>query len=243
MLDQALLESLPSDPEEAFAVFEAQLRSKVPNEEDFGEYNAQREHDAERERKVKEYILAIGAFVELYEIDMGVDFQDLLEKRGGSFLREFEEASSKIIFFANKCALKNAQSIKRGTTCIYVIEEASKVKIRKYLDSIRGIITEADLTDNKKEALFRKLNAFAHEVDRDRTRMEAFAAMYINVKSEASDIVELAENLEKVWKTVAKGGKELWKALPKIKVSGYIEAPQQKLEDHSVVSNDDEISF
>jgi len=243
MLDQNLLESLPPAPEDAFAIFEANLRQKVPDREDFGHYNEQREHDAERERKVKEYILAIGAFVELYEIDVGVDFDELLSQRGETFLRTFEEASSKIIFFSNKCALKNAQSIKRGTTCIYVLEEASKIKIRKYLDKIREIITSADLTDNKKDALFNKLNAFALEVDRDRTRMEAFTSMYVSVKAEAAEIVELIENIEKVWKTVAKGGKELWKALPKIKVNGHLAAPAKKLEDHSKISLDDEIPF
>lgn len=243
MLNQKLLESLPSAPEDAFAIFEAQLRQEVPIREDFQDYNEQREHDADRERKIKEYILAIGAFVELYEIDVGVSFEALLDERGDSFLRAFEEASTKIIFFSNKCAIKNAQSIKRGTSCIYVLDEASKIKIRKQLDKIREIITEADLTDNKKDALFRKLNAFALEIDRDRTRMEAFAAMYVSVKAEASEIVELAENIEKVWKTVAKGGKELWKSLPNIKINGHLSAPPKKLEDHTEVSLDDEIPF
>lgn len=243
MIDQNLLESLPSDPEEAFAIFEAKVRGEVPDHQEWDNSYEQRQYDAERLRKVKEYILAVSAYLDLYEIDIGVNFEELLSERGNDFFRAFEEASSKVIFFSNKCAIKHSQKLKRGTTCIYVIEPASKIRIHKAIDKIREIITEADLSDLKKESLFGKLNAFAFEVDRDRTRLESFAAMYVSVKGEAKEIAGLSENIDKIWQAIARGGKELWKALPKITVKHHLEAPQKKIENQSQFDLDDEIPF
>lgn len=135
---------------------------------------------------------------------------------------------------------------KAGTTCIYVLDSAAKSKLHKYINKIREIIADADLTDSKREAFASKLNAFAEEVDRDRTKIEAFAAFYAGAKTELKDLTDLSDKLEKIWEIVGKG-KELWKALPKPKITGYLEKPLDKIEDHSKSKEsfelDDEIPF
>ena len=179
MIDDDLLESLPSDPEEAFSIFERKMREK-------------------------------------------------LVKKPEYFENSNEEADFK----------------KAGSTCIYVLESGAKTKIHKYISKIRKVIADTDLTDWKREALSNKLNAFALEIDKDRTRLEALASLYVLAKKEAQEIKPISEQIEKIWDAVSKGGEELWKALPKPKIKGYLEKPQEKIEGPKENFDlDDEIPF
>ncbi|WP_416879497.1 hypothetical protein [Litorimonas sp.] len=246
MFDQDLLESLPSDPEDAFGVFEATIRARIPAIQEFQEHYDQRSFDLERTRITRDYILALAAFAEVYNFNMGVNFEELMTLEDASFDREFKIASAKIQYFSNKCAIQLAQRKKKGTTCIYVLEEKSKLKIQQYIEGIRELILSADLTDLKKEALLTKLNSFSLEVDKDRTRIEALASFYVLAKSEAKELIGISDKVEKIWVAVSKG-KELWKALPSIEITARLNAPQKKIEDKSTPTEnfdlDDEIPF
>jgi len=247
MFSQELLESLPNDPEDAFGVFEMEIRSKIPPIKELNDHDEQRSYDLGRAQFAKEYVLALAAFVSAYDFDIGVDFDELMQLGDYSFINKFEEASNKIKFFSNKCAIKLAQRKKSGTTCIYVLEDAAKIKIQKFIGKIREIILKADLTDMKKDALVKRLNAFGLEVDKDRTSLEAYTALYVATKKELKEVKEIIEPLEKIWSTVASGGKELWKALPTITIKGFLNEPPKKIEDKSKFSEnfqlDDEIPF
>ncbi len=57
----------------------------------------------------------------------------------------------------------------------------TREKIRDLITKIKLTIESIDLPLPRKEALMTKLNAFAAEVDRDRTRLEAFGALMLEV--------------------------------------------------------------
>lgn len=137
------------------------------------EQDDQRSFDFERAIHTKEYVLALAAFADVHKFDIGVNFNELMEYDGYEFINAFEIASSKIKFFSNKCAFKFSQRMKSGSTSIYVLEESSKTVIHKYLNKVRVIISKADLTPLQKYSLASKLNAFALEVDKDRSKLEA----------------------------------------------------------------------
>jgi hypothetical protein len=59
------------------------------------------------------------------------------------------------------------------------LEPATREKIRELINKIKLTIEGIELPLPRKEALMAKLNAFAAEVDRDRTRLEAFGALMI----------------------------------------------------------------
>jgi len=248
MIDDELLESLPSDPEEAFAVFESKMRKKlVKKPEYFDNQRDEADFDAAREENAREYFTAVAAFLDIYGFQVAVDFDELFGSEGQYFWNLHKIATQKIQFFAMQCALKRNQKKKAGSTCIYVLESGAKTKIHKYIGKIREIIIETDLTDWKREALSNKLNSFALEIDRDRTRLEALASLYVLAKKEAQELKPISDQIEKIWDAVSKGGEELWKALPKPKINGYLEKPQGKIEDHSKPKEnfdlDDEIPF
>jgi hypothetical protein len=59
------------------------------------------------------------------------------------------------------------------------LEPATREKIRELINKIKLTIEGIELPLPRKEALMAKLNAFTAEVDRDRTRLEAFGALMI----------------------------------------------------------------
>jgi hypothetical protein len=69
------------------------------------------------------------------------------------------------------------------------LEPATREKIRELINKIKLTIEGIDLPLPRKEALMAKLNAFAAEVDRDRTQFQAFAALII----EATDVTAKVE--------------------------------------------------
>ena len=248
MIDDELLESLPSDPEEAFAVFEREMRTNLLKKpEHFNNQNDEADFNAAREENAREYFTAVAAFLDIYGFQVAVDFDELFGSEGEYFWRFYNVATQKIQYFAIKCALKRDQKKKAGSTCIYVLDSGAKTKIHKYISKIRQIINDTDLTDWKREALSNKLNSFALEIDKDRTRLESLASLYILAKKEAQEFKPISDQIEKIWDAVSKGGEELWKALPKPKINGYIEKSQGKIEDHSKLKEtfdlDDEIPF
>jgi hypothetical protein len=68
------------------------------------------------------------------------------------------------------------------------LEPATREKIRELINKIKLTIESIDLPLPRKEALMAKLNAFATEVDRDRTRLEAFGALIIEVADGAAKV-------------------------------------------------------
>ena len=69
------------------------------------------------------------------------------------------------------------------------LDVSSRDKIRSLINKIKLTIDAMDIVVARRESLLDKLNAFATEVDRDRTRFEAFAALVI----ETTDTVAKVE--------------------------------------------------
>jgi hypothetical protein len=243
VLSQAILDSLPSDPEDAFSILEMKLRKGIPLEESQGNYEDQRRHDQLIDELRRQYTITLGAFAKLHGLEIGVDFDELLLLEGSDFDRAFTAASYKIQFFSSMSAFKLDSKRKAGSTCIYVLTDAAKARIRKQISSIKDLIDAAEITDGKRDALFEKLNAFANEVDKDRTRLESLTSAYVAVKSEAKALATVVEPIEKVFDLVSSGGKELWKCLPQVKITARLEAPQKKIEVRKDFDLDDEIPF
>ena len=57
----------------------------------------------------------------------------------------------------------------------------TKAKIHHFIEQIRAIIENADPPEPKKDSLYTKLNAFALEVDKNRTNLQSGMAIYIAV--------------------------------------------------------------
>lgn len=76
-----------------------------------------------------------------------------------------------------KIKVRHAQRVRKASVHL---EGDTREKIREFINKIKLTIEAIDIPLPRKEALMNKLNAFAAEVDKDRTRFEAFAALMID---------------------------------------------------------------
>ena len=87
------------------------------------------------------------------------------------------------------------------------LNATEKGKLRHFIEQIKDTVENSLLSTAKKEAIFKKLAALALEIDRDRTRFEAFADV-------VSDLAHVSRNL-------ADGAEPWWKwAKPMFEILG-----------------------
>lgn len=76
---------------------------------------------------------------------------------------------------------------------------SEKEKLRHYVAQIKTVIDNSSLSNDKKEELYNKINAFLAEVDRNRTRFEVYSDLAIAVARTGG---EMAKELEPVTRLI-----------------------------------------
>ena len=180
MIDEEFYFSLPDDPEEAFPIYEEHIRKVA-----FGNEWEEREND-DMERL---YINLILVFVVEHDINIGMSHE--IPESGAEFWQYYKELQQRVNFCSARFSIQRLSRAKAGTSAIYVLSPPLKTEIHHYLGLIRDLVAEAELSPQKRDALAAKLNAFAEEVDRDRTRLEALAAAWVWTKREIKDGVDV----------------------------------------------------
>lgn len=233
---------LPDDPEEAFAVLQRREYQKLEhswenNEGGGGWY---------RERK---YVDTLVAFDEVHSLRLLTAYREppANDTRFADFFQDFRrhaEITSQMI------RIEAARRHKTGATNVVVLDAPAREAIHKFIEAIREKLNELSLSENKREALFDKLNDFAAEVDRNRTRTESFYAFVVDAGRLARDLdaelkpfKELKQTIDRALDWLDKAKK--WKdALPPWSERKKIEAPPRQLPGpKSGSSLDDDIPF
>jgi hypothetical protein len=133
-------------------------------------------------------------------------------------------------------------------------DSSTKVKIHHYVAQIRNIIAECDLTERKKNSLYAKINAFAADVDRARTRFDSAMSMLIDLADVARHGTEAVQPLTDFVNSItalfgaAKSSEPDATQLPKPEELKRIEGPKPtEVDQNSPVTPssdlDDEIPF
>ena len=239
MINDEILLALPDDPEEAFGVLYQQLLAKLAQDEyeyqqaQFSAFNA---HEAR-----EDIIITLFAFTDAHGID--IELSRDVPSSTDKFMLYFREVANITRYHITKASVKRAARTKSSTSGTYLLPPAVKVEIRFYLDQIREIISQSELSDMKRTALTMKLNAFATEVDRDKTRLEALASAIVWTRKEitegAKGLEPLVEKLEKMFNTFAKATEFM--RLPSPSEKKELPAPQKRIEDKRDV--DEEVTF
>lgn len=93
-----------------------------------------------------------------------------------------------------KIAARLSISARRKQNVVSIILDPDfKTKIGGHLTAIRNVIKDADVSESKRDAIYRRIAALQEEVDRDRTRTEGVVALWLDV---ASAISRGAKNLD-----------------------------------------------
>lgn len=230
MIDEDFFISLPDDPEHAFPLYEAHIR-EILGERD--------ENGWEWERQ---YVQYIKAFMLEYDFEIpNLPDLDPTDENFAYFYRQFSDA---VGVKAKKANLSRLRSVRLGVSPSYILSPADKMTIHHYVDRIRSLIAEATLTPQKRDALVNRLNAFAVEVDRDRTRLDALTSIYVFAKREAKEELKpVFDQIEKIMEIFERAGE--WLGLPSKDEKKQLPAPPKRIEGPKKreFDLDDEIPF
>jgi hypothetical protein len=199
---------LPDDPEEAFAALH---RRKYKELEEIWE----RQRDGSGWYIERRYVDTLIAFDEVHDLGILTAFRDP-PHADGEFADFFQDFRRHVEINAQKLLMEAARRVKVGAQQIVVLDAAARQAIHALVNAIRERLNELTLPEAKRESLFNKLNQFAAEVDRNRTRPEAFYAFAIEAARAAREVNDelqpLQQTIDRVFDWLDKA-KKLWDAL------------------------------
>ena len=141
--------------------------------------------------------------------------------------------------------MEAARRLKTGAQNVIVLDATTRETIHSLINAIRDKLNALSLPENKRESLFTKLNAFAAEVDRNRTRTEAFYAFAVETARTArevkAELQPIQQTIDRVFDWIEKA-KRLADAFPPWAERKKIEGPTKRLP-RPQQELDDEIPF
>lgn len=214
---------LPDDPELAFSVLHRRKYSaleKIWNDHEYRGWHQERR-----------FVDTLVAFDEVHQLGIleayrsapttDSEFADFFQQ----FRRHAEVASQKIMMEA-------ARRIKADADNVIVLDAAARQAIHTLINAIREKLNGLTLPEDKRESLFNKLNAFAAEVDRNRTRPQAFYAFAIETARTAKEVNNelkpIQQTIDRVFDWIEKARK-LKDVLPPWAERKRVQGPMKRL--------------
>lgn len=233
--------SLPSDPDEAFIVFQKQK---------FAELQQVWEADYNGWQHERTYVNAIFAFDEVYQLgvlkDYGVPPSE--DERFSQYFQVFRAEIEKIVL---KFQLERVRRAKGNKGAIVKLDDAARTAIRALITALREKLDALELTESKRRELVSKLNVFASEVEQNLSRTEAFNSFVVGLTRTASaaakEFKPLMDTVNRVLDQIDRA-QDWVESLPPWTERKKIEGPQKKIEgprkdDFKSQDLDDEIPF
>lgn len=212
--DEEIYAELPDDPEEAFLRLEKHFR-----EQSEAKLKRANEHDNVNQYYV-EYISKVVAAI--HELGLETEFETEVPSIRNVSYNTYADFGKDVDHYRTKISIRNARRIKGYSV---LLDEATKTKIRHHLDQVRGFIEKLEVTQDKKEELLKKLNAFSADLDRARTRYEAWGDVVIQA---AEVLGEAAEKAEPARKWLDSIGRLIWGAKEKENETKQLPPPREK---------------
>ena len=180
MLRDEDLEGLPKEPRRAFVALVEILWDRVQT-------NIDNSHNASPHQM--EFVSDVLGAAKALNIAEMIDWElpDPDDENLSYYFRRFSMAT---LHFVTEARLRNRMEDEPYSVGL---DETGKRKIRHFVEQIKLAIEGACLPPEKHDSLMQKLNLFAREVDKARTGMQQFAAVYLAV---CSTIGEGFEKLE-----------------------------------------------
>jgi hypothetical protein len=118
----------------------------------------------------------------------------------GSLWDEYQEFNTAVEHYVVQLQIMGSRRV-RGYSV--QLDAATKSKIRHYLEKIREIVDRLEVPLPKKEALTAKITALSDEVDRDRTRFDAYAGLALEVAATGGEIAQKLNPLRRFLDSIA----------------------------------------
>lgn len=189
------------------------------------------------------------AFDEVHGLGLLIAYREP-PRNDNTFADFFQDFRRHAEITSQKIRIEAARRHKTGAINVVVLDAPAREAIHKFIEAIREKLNQLSLSENKREALFNKLNAFAAEIDLNRTRTESFFAFVVETGRVARDFdaelkpfKELKQTIDRVLDWLDKAKK--WAdALPPWSERKKIEAPPRQLPNPKGGSSfDDDVPF
>ncbi len=229
--------NLPEDPELAFVEYENRLRNDM---------NAQIAHDNSNIYEAKRYYaLQVMAFHDAWSFSFLM--RPELVGVWNNFDEIFDSFQNEVLYWTTQIKIRHAHRL-RAISTILCLTPDIRQQLHHYITKIRETLTPIELPENKKEVLFAKLNALADEIDRDRTKTEAWTAFtleLISVGGKAAKVLQPVKEFSDSIGNLLGKAKELSDRLgiPSPQTPKRLEAAKKQLPKPEPLPLDDEIPF
>lgn len=168
------LEGLPKEPRRAFVALVEVLWDRVQINMENSQYVTPHQMEFISD------VLGAAKALNIVEI-LHWELPDPDDDNLSYYFRRFSMAA---LHFVTEARLRNRMEDEPYSVGL---DDANKRKIRHFIEQIKEAIGEAGLPPDKHDTLMTKLNNFATEVDKVRTGMQQFAAVYLAVCSTIGD--------------------------------------------------------
>jgi hypothetical protein len=194
--DEQLL-NLPEDNEQAFIALERLARKSYYSS--VSDLTSTTKTPSAYARLQHEYLNYVQAAAEQFAIE-GLPAEPPPSDTGAlnNFFRDFV---SKVERYTIKVRLRHSRRARPFT--VY-LGEAAKVKIQHLLTQIKDQLQHLSVSEDKKDALLKKILAFELELGRARTRFEIFAGLVIASADLAGEATKKLEPIKKFVDSIAR---------------------------------------
>jgi Rad3-related DNA helicase len=131
----------------------------------------------DQDQKIQ-YVSRLMAFHDAH--DMGVLITPELVRGSDNFNDSFDNFLDKVVYWTTQIEIRHAQRLRPISTILKLTPEIRR-QLHSYISKIRETISPMNLAEKKKEAILGKLTALADEIDRDRTKAEAWTAFTLEI--------------------------------------------------------------
>jgi len=226
---------LPDRVDDAFLAIEREARNHYDevfaNLDDFGSASSAQ----------YEYMVKVQAAARHAEIDtlMKIDIPSPTREDTYNFYNLFRADVEAAIIDIRFARIKGADQFS------VELDAKAKSDIHDHIGKIRQVIEQADLDQNKKNALFDRLTALAAEVDRNRTRFGAFTSNALVLAVVADKYISLMRFISPMLERLGKAkSDEETHGLPPPKRRAILEPPKaEPSAQRATADTDDEIPF
>jgi hypothetical protein len=177
---------LPENPTLAFVAYEKRLRARTRDRTD--EYDEQ--GDLNVTSLARQYTNRLIAFIKVWGLPVSVNMDVPYDDRDfwNWYYRFIKTVDYYVVEFQHE-HLRGG----RGNVAAISFSLDYKEEIGRLLDRVRKVVNQAELADDKKDAIHAKIAALQLEIDRSTTRFDALLSRWLDL---TNAVGEAAKNLE-----------------------------------------------
>jgi len=231
LTEEEVYANLPDDPEQAFVILEKYFREQSEAK------LARTDNSTDQKVIYVDYISKVIAAIN--ELGIAAQFETKIPRIHEVDFNTYAEFGKDVQHYRTKLQIRQSR---RNKGYSVQFDSATKQKIRHHIEQLRIVIEKLEVDQAKKEILLKRLDAFVAEVDRDRTRFEAWAAVVIQAAEVLGDAAEKAEPARKWLDSI---GRLIWGAKNDEYAAKQIHPPREvrRIEPPKKPDMDDEIPF